>query len=169
MLETTHTIFKTLVQLMEEKQARYRVVVHESAGKSEEVAKVRGTEVGQGAKALVCQLEGADAASRWALAVLPADRKLDRKKLARSLGASKARLAEPDAAQMLTGCVIGAIPPFSFNNELTLVVDPELTRRFDTIAFNAGRLDTSMLLNSEDFLAIAQPQLLSICQDEATA
>jgi len=40
------------------------------------------------------------------------------------------------------------------------VVDPELTERFDTIAFNAGRLDASILLNAQDFLAVANPQLV---------
>ena len=34
------------------------MVEHPTAGKSEEVAKIRGTELGQGAKALVCKVKG---------------------------------------------------------------------------------------------------------------
>lgn len=78
--------------------------------------------------------------------MLPADQKLDRKRLATALGVTKAKLADLAIASELTGCVIGAIPPFSFNEGLVLVVDPELTERFETIAFNAGRLDASILL-----------------------
>jgi Ala-tRNA(Pro) deacylase len=157
---TMPSVFKSLLQLLEETQAHFRVVTHVLAGKSEEVALARGTEVGQGAKALVCEIVGDGAQTRWALAVLPADRKLDRHLLAQALGGSKAKLADAAVATELTGCEIGAIPPFSFNPSLQLVVDPQLLERFDTIAFNAGRLDASILLDSRDFLAIAKPSLV---------
>ena len=49
--------FEKLTALLDEHQARYRVVEHPTAGKSEEVAKIRGTELGQGAKALVCKVK----------------------------------------------------------------------------------------------------------------
>lgn len=42
--------FEKLTALLDEHQARYRVVEHPTAGKSEEVAKIRGTELGQGQK-----------------------------------------------------------------------------------------------------------------------
>ena len=45
--------FEKLTALLDKHQARYRIVEHPTAGKSEEVAKIRGTELGQGAKALV--------------------------------------------------------------------------------------------------------------------
>ena len=50
--------FEKLTALLVQNQARYRVVEHSSAGKSEDVAKIRGTQIGQGAKALVCTLKG---------------------------------------------------------------------------------------------------------------
>ena len=49
--------FEKLTALLDKHQARYRVVEHPTAGKSEEVAKIRGTELGQGAKALVCKVK----------------------------------------------------------------------------------------------------------------
>ena len=49
--------FEKLTALLDKYQARYRVVEHPTAGKSEEVAKIRGTELGQGAKALVCKVK----------------------------------------------------------------------------------------------------------------
>ncbi|MDN0076038.1 YbaK/EbsC family protein [Crenobacter sp. SG2303] len=154
------TVFKSLMLLLEQANARFRVVTHALAGKSEDVALARGTEVGQGAKALVCEIHGEGAQARWVLAVLPADRKLDRQRLAQALGGHKAKLVDAAVATELTGCEIGAIPPFSFQSALQLVLDPELVERYDTIAFNAGRLDASILLDSQDFLAIAKPQLV---------
>ena len=160
MIDSVPTVFGILCQMLDSANARYRVVAHKHAGKSEDVAIVRGTVVGQGAKALVCEISGGAEQPRWVLAVLPADRKLDRKRLATALGVTKAKLADLAIASELTGCVIGAIPPFSFNEELVLIVDPELTERFETIAFNAGRLNASILLNSQDYLAIAKPRLV---------
>jgi Ala-tRNA(Pro) deacylase len=159
-------IFSSLLALLEEANARFRVVTHASAGKSEEVALARGTEVGQGAKALVCEIHGEDAQARWALAVLPADRKLDRQRLAQALGGNKAKLVDAAVATQMTGCKIGAIPPFALNPELHLVVDPALAERYDTIAFNAGRLDTSILLDVHDFLTIAKPQVARMSSAE---
>ena len=51
-------IFESLKELLTQQGARFRVVAHESAGTSAEVAKIRGTQLGQGAKALVCTIKG---------------------------------------------------------------------------------------------------------------
>ena len=72
-------------------------------------------------------------------------------------------VASPDEATRETGCVIGAIPPFSFSPSISLVADPALLSRYAEIAFNAGRLDRSMVLDSADYQRIAQPQLHAIC------
>lgn len=60
--------------------------------------------------------------------------------------------------------MVGAIPPFSFNEELKLVADPELFERYSEIAFNAGRLDRSIILNSDDYLRVARPVLTKIAE-----
>ena len=61
----------------------------------------------------------------------------------------------------LTGCVFGAIPPFSFHPNLKLVADPLLFERFNEIAFNAGVLEKSVIMNTDDYLRIAQPELVN--------
>ena len=85
--------------------------------------------------------------------------------VAQAVGSKKVSLASPDEAAATTGCVIGAIPPFSFTPEILLVVDPQLLARYEEIAFNAGRLDTSIVLNSADYARIAAPQLADISAD----
>jgi len=62
---------------------------------------------------------------------------------------------------VLTACVFGAIPPFSFHPDLTLVADPLLFERYDEIAFNAGLLEKSVIMNTHDYLRIAQPELVT--------
>lgn len=52
---TTH---EKLIALLDQYRARYRLMEHEATGKCEAVAAIRGTEIGQGAKALVCHVKG---------------------------------------------------------------------------------------------------------------
>jgi Ala-tRNA(Pro) deacylase len=157
-------IFQQLVSLLDGGGARYRVIEHPAAGKSEEVARIRGTEVGQGAKAMACKLQIPGSPAVHVLAVLAADRQLDLAALAALFGAKKASLMSPKEIDAMTGCVLGAIPPFSFHPELKLVADPELFERYREIAFNAGRLDASIVLDAEDYLRLAVPQVAPIRQ-----
>jgi len=157
-------VFQQLVSLLDGGHARYRVIEHPAAGKSEEVARIRGTEVGQGAKAMACKLQVPNAPAIHVLAVLAADRQLDLAALAREFDAKKASLMSPKEIAAMTGCVLGAIPPFSFHPALRLVADPELFERYREIAFNAGRLDASMVLDAEDYLRLAVPKMAQIRQ-----
>ncbi|HCU0293543.1 TPA: YbaK/prolyl-tRNA synthetase associated domain-containing protein [Citrobacter sedlakii] len=146
-----------LIDLLSLEGARYRIVSHEAVGKCEAVSEIRGTALGQGAKALVCKVKG-NGVNQHVLAILPADQQADLSLLATHLGGLRASLASPAELDALTGCVFGAIPPFSFHPQLKLVADPLLFERFDEIAFNAGVLDKSIILNTRDYLRIAQPE-----------
>ena len=151
---------RQLLELLEQHRARYRVVDHEAVGKCEAVSEIRGTALGQGAKALVCKVKG-NGVNQHVLAILAADQQADLSRLAQHIGGSKASLASPAEVDTLTACVFGAIPPFSFHADLRLIADPLLFDRYPEIAFNAGRLDKSIVLNSEDYLRIARPELVA--------
>ena len=152
---TTH---QQLISLLTEQEARFRVVAHEAVGKCEAVSEIRGTDLRQGAKALVCKVK-VYVVKKHILAILAADRQADLSLLASHFGGLKASLASPAEVDALTGCVFGAIPPFSFHPDLTLVADPLLFARFPEIAFNAGQLDKSIILDTADYLRIARPEL----------
>ncbi|QPS07450.1 YbaK/prolyl-tRNA synthetase associated domain-containing protein [Delftia acidovorans] len=155
-------MFDTLVDLLQSQGARFRVLEHPAEGRSDLVAEIRGTAPGQGAKAMLCKSRDAADSAQLFLAVLPGDRKLDFKRLAQAVGVRKATLASPEEAQAATGCVMGSVPPFSFNPQVRLVADPALVERFGEIAFNAGRLDRSIVLDSADYVRIARPVLHSL-------
>lgn len=157
--------FEKLCELFERNNARYRTVSHSSAGKSEEVAKIRGTEIGQGAKALVCKVKG-NGIKQAVLAVLPADYPADLSKIASHLGGTRASLASPAEVEALTDCVFGAIPPVSFHSDLKLIADPALLNRYEELAFNAGTLERSIILNAEDYARIVQPEWVSFAKKE---
>ena len=70
-----------LLDLLSLEGARYRVVSHEAVGKCEAVSEIRGTALGQGAKALVCKVKG-NGVNQHVLAILPADQQADLGQLA---------------------------------------------------------------------------------------
>ena len=148
-----------MINLLEQHDARFRVVEHEAVGKCEAVSEIRGTALGQGAKALLCKIKG-NGVKKHVLAILAADLQADLSRLAQHFGGSKASLASPAEVDALTACVFGAIPPFSFHPDLHLVADPVLFQRFDDIAFNAGLLEKSVIMNTGDYLRIARPELV---------
>lgn len=156
-------MFDRLNALLLQKNARFRVINHPAEGSSEKVAAIRGTLPGQGAKAMLCEVKALP--DVFVLAVLPGNRKVDFKRLGQAVGGKKASLVSPDQAALLTGCAMGAVPPFSFWPNVTLVVDPRLLEDHEEIAFNAGRLDTSMVLNAQDYRRIAAPLMAIITAD----
>ena len=158
-------VLNKLIDLFEKGEARFRVLEHAEAGQSSQsVAKIRGTELGQGAKALVCHVKG-NGLKLYVLAVLPADKQADLSKLAVSLGARRASLASPDEVMELTGCIFGAVPPVSFHPDLKLVADPSLYERYDELAFNAGLRDHSIIISTEDYKRIVHPELIDFLKE----
>lgn len=107
---TTH---QQLISLLTEQEAHFRVVAHEAVGKCEAVSEIRGTDLRQGAKALVCKVKG-NGVKKHILAILAADRQADLSLLVSHFGGLKASLASPAEVDALTGCVFGAIPPSAF-------------------------------------------------------
>lgn len=155
---SSRNVHQHLLDILQTEQARFRVMEHEAIGKCEAVSEIRGTALGQGAKALVCKVKG-NGIKQHVLAILAADQQADLTRLAAHLGGLKASLASPAEVDELTACVFGAIPPFSFHPSLKLIADPLLFERFDEIAFNAGLLEKSIIMNTQDYLRIAQPEL----------
>ncbi|OQS09459.1 hypothetical protein B0T37_14380 [Chromobacterium violaceum] len=158
-------MFERLRKMLEAGDARFRVIEHPAEGNSHKVAEIRGTEVGQGAKAMLCKV--ADAPGQFVLAVLPGDERVDFAKVAAAVGARKVKLADAADAEAATSCVIGAIPPFSFDPSIRLVADPQLLARYREIAFNAGRLDASIVLDGDDYRRLARPLLADIRKESA--
>lgn len=157
---SSRNVHQHLLDVLSAQQAHFRVMEHEAIGKCEAVSEIRGTALGQGAKALVCKVKG-NGVKQHVLAILAADQQADLSQLAAHLGGLKASLASPAEVDELTACVFGAIPPFSFHPSLKLIADPLLFERFDEIAFNAGLLEKSIIMNTQDYLRIAQPELVS--------
>ena len=153
-------VFDRLVARLEAGKADFQILEHVPEGRSEHISKIRGNLPSQAAKAMVIAVKTAEG-RKFVLAVLPGDRRVDFSGIAKAIGGKKAALAAPEEAKRLTECEMGAVPPFTFSDELILVVDPNLLAH-DRIAFNAGRLDRSMFLKTSSYLDIAKPKVAPI-------
>jgi len=136
-------------------------VEHEPEGRSELVARIRGNRLEQAIKSMVVQVRLGKKENSYCLANIPADRRVDFDGIASHFNATGAAMAAREKAEALTGCVIGAIPPFSFNEQLIPLADP-LIQENEEVVFNAGRLDRSIFMKSSDYFRVARPVLAKI-------
>ena len=109
------------------------------------------------AKTVVVNLDG-----RPALAVLPADRKVDLERLRRSTGATTIELTnEREFTTDFPGCEVGAMPPFGNLYGLDVYVDPHLAADPE-IAFNAGTHTELIRMSYKDFERLVKPKLVAM-------
>ncbi|MCZ0991942.1 YbaK/EbsC family protein [Streptomyces noursei] len=156
--ETEYETYSKLIGLLDERGARYRIYEHPAEGATEAVSALRGNAVEQAAKCIVVMVKLDKKTKRYVLAVVPGDRRVDLGAVKALLGGSYAGFANTEVAERLARSVSGTILPFSFDEELTLIVDPALLAQPE-IYFNAARLDRSLALATEDYTAIAEPRV----------
>jgi Ala-tRNA(Pro) deacylase len=161
MTEPNQDIHERLRELLDQQGATYRVVEHPPEGHTEIIAKIRGNRLEQAIKSMVVQVRLGKKDNRYYLANVPGDCRVDFASLKTFFNADGAAFAPREKAEALAGCVIGSIPPFSFNDELIVLADP-LIQENQEVVFNAGRLDRSIFMRMEDYFRIAKPQLVKI-------
>jgi len=154
-------IHEQLCDLLDQQGASYRVIEHEPEGRTEVIAKIRGNRIEQSIKSIVVQVRLNRKENKYCLANVPGDCRIDFDGIKAHLHADSVAFAAREKAQALTGCVIGAIPPFSFSDQLQVLADP-LIRQNEEVVFNAGRLDRSMFMKLDDYIRIAKPQMAKI-------
>jgi Ala-tRNA(Pro) deacylase len=154
-------VHQQLCDLLDQQGAVYRVIEHEPEGRTEIIAQIRGNKIEQSIKSIVVQVRRKGQDTLYCLANVPGDCRIDFDGIKRLFGADSVVFASRDKAQELTGCVMGAIPPFSFNDQLHVLVDP-LIQQNEDVVFNAGRLDRSIFMKLEDYIRIAKPQITGI-------
>ena len=119
---------------------------HEPVITSEDAARTRGFELRKGIKAILLT-NGND---NWAIVNIPADKKVDAKKVAEHLGWSKSKIRMASAEEVVhkTGCEIGAVPPFGHREMIAVLVDKGVYDS-DENAFNIGLRTESVKIKSE--------------------
>ncbi|MCS6851156.1 MAG: hypothetical protein NZ700_08320 [Gemmataceae bacterium] len=150
------SVVDRLLAKLEASHVPFTIMQHAPVFTSEQAAAVRGTPLASGAKALVAKV-----GERFALFVIPADRKLDGRKVRTALGVKGLRFASREEVEQLTGLQPGAIPPFGSLFQLPTYCDPALGDN-RSINFNAGDHAISVQMTYGDYLSVEHPTLLSV-------
>jgi len=153
--------YERLLALLDDGDARYRVIDHAPEGRTEEVSALRGNLLASAAKCIVVMVKIGKKVSRYFLAVVPGDARVDLQALKDLAGGTYVSFASTDKAEALAGSASGTILPFSFHDDLTLVVDPALLKHPE-LYFNAARLDRSLALDTGDYVRLAAPTVTPI-------
>ena len=146
--------YPSICQWLDGAGISYRTVHHEPTQTSEESARARGEEVRIGGKALLVKT-----GDEFRLFVLSAACKLDSSALKARFGVKKIRFASAQELADLTGLVPGSVPPFGRPIlPFDLFVDESIVKN-DRIAFNAGSLTDSIIMQTEEYLRVAMPTI----------
>ena len=154
-------IHEELRALLDENNAIYRVIDHEAEGRTELITQIRGNRLEQAIKSMVVQVRMSKKENLYYLANVPGNCRIDLDAIKAHFNAKSVGMAQREKAEMLTGCVMGSIPPFSFNEQLGVLADPAIKNN-DEVVFNAGSLEHSIFMKMEDYFRIMNPEVVKI-------
>lgn len=134
------------------KDFNYELIEHTPAQSCEESARLRGSHISIGGKSILFKDK-----SDFRLFTLPANKEVNNKSVRKILKSQKLRFATQQELIQLAGVEKGALPPFGrplypFDH----YIDRTLLEN-EFIAFNAGKLTTSVILKMKDYLSIVNP------------
>ena len=155
--------YDRLLAALTEHGASFRFIDHPEEGRTEIVSGMRGHPVGHAAKCIILIVKQGKKRTRYVLAVVPGDARLDLGVIKSLYDATYVGFASSDVAEDLAHSVVGTVLPFAFDERLELIVDPAVTEPPE-IFFNAARLDRSVALRSADYARIARPRFASIAK-----
>lgn len=113
-----------------------------------EAAQALGVAAERVFKTLLAEVDG-----RLAVGIVPVDRMLDLKALARALGGSRAAMADQAAAERATGYVAGGISPFGQKRAHPTVLDASALDH-ETILVSGGRRGLDLEIAPADLLRV---------------
>jgi Cys-tRNA(Pro)/Cys-tRNA(Cys) deacylase len=113
-----------------------------------EAAEVLGVDPARVLKTLMVDADG-----KLVVAVVPVSGRLDLKALARAVGARKAAMADPAAAERATGYVVGGISPLGQRRTHDTFVDSSALEH-ETVLVSAGRRGLDVELAPADLISL---------------
>ena len=145
--------FEKICNFLDENNVKYKSVKHEPTFTSEESAKARGEDLSIGGKALLMKTD-----DKFCLFVLSASKKLNSKKLKQAIKAKNLRFSTKEELFEMTKLVPGCVPPFGEPIlPFKLYLDNSILAN-PKIAFNAGSLTNSIVLELNEYLRVARAE-----------
>ncbi len=151
------TVCKSIKDFLDEYEVEYVTIVHSKAYTAPRIASsahISGKEL---AKTVIVKIDG-----DFAMAVLPADEKVDFNRFAELVGADKVKLAtEKEFKDLFSDCEVGAMPPFGNLYDLSTYISPHFANHRH-ITFNAGNHRELIRMRYRTYEELVKPKVMHI-------
>ena len=141
--------------MMESLKISIEITEHEPVYTNPAMAQAMGVKESQTVKSLVLKTKE----GKFAVLVLPGDKKMDWKVVANQLNTKKVEFAKPEEVLLLVGCEVGCVPPFGHMTELPIYMDKELLKK-DFLYFNPGVHNKSFRVKAWDLRKLCNPKMM---------
>lgn len=101
--------------------------------------------------------------NQHALALMPGDRELDLKRMARACKSKRAEMAPGAAAERLTGYKVGGISPFGLTGPLPSVMDSRVLAH-DAVIINGGQRGTMLKMSPGEIARLLKSDIADIAR-----
>lgn len=152
---------ETILEKLQARGINVRVIRHEPVRTIADVEQILKIATRLMVKTMVLEDKKS---GRYFVAALPADRRINWRKLVRVIGAHRDHidLVDPDRVREVTGFEIGGIPPFGFGRNFLVVVDNQLMKN-SSVYCSAGQPTVSIEITPQVLLRLSGGKLASIC------
>lgn len=136
------------IQFLAKKQIRFEIkkYIHEVKG-AQFASEAIGFPLNQTIKTLVIDLGN----KRYCFALMPGDKQLSLKKLAKICGVKRAAMVDQKTAERVTGYQVGGISPFGARQVLKVVMEAGLTA-YESVVINGGQRGLLLLMSPKDIM-----------------
>ncbi|MFC1716346.1 aminoacyl-tRNA deacylase [Candidatus Poribacteria bacterium] len=147
---------KKIMEFLRSKGIDFEKLEHVPVTTSSAAAGARGSNLSQGAKAIVVK-----AGDDYYHLIISAAVRLDNKKLRKILGTRRVRFARSEELLELTGCLPGSVPPFGNLFGLPVLMDDALLSE-EIVYFNCGSHTVSLRMKRADLASATDAQIVDL-------
>lgn len=146
-----------LKQFLDNQEIKYQLISHPTTYTAQLTAASSHVAPEILAKTVMVVVDG-----NFAMAVVPAPKRVDLTSLHGCIGAQTVRLAsELEFKAKFPDCDAGAMPPFGNLYGMQVFVDEDVTRHRE-MAFTCGTHTETLKMRTEDFIRLVEPAVLKI-------
>jgi Cys-tRNA(Pro)/Cys-tRNA(Cys) deacylase len=149
------------IRYLNQKDIHFNVIEYEHDEKGAEfAAKAIGFPLEKTIKTLVVDL----GYKKYAFALLPGNKQLDLKRLAKVCRVKRAAMVDTAMAERLTGYFVGGISPFGAKQNLPVLMEETLLK-FDRVAINAGQRGVMLIIAPGDIVKSIDGNVAKIARE----
>ena len=148
-----------IIQFLDGLGLEFEVIEHAPVFTSEEAARIRNAPLGHGVKAIVLSAGN----SRFILACVSGNKKIDFRKIKKFLNVSNVSLSSPADVLQQTGCEIGSVSPFGNLFGLRTFFDKRILEN-SSVEFNIGLHTKSIRMFSKDLASAVGAEIVDLAK-----